>query len=380
MAETILQKIGLRKLSPNDPLVRLNTLCPYFTMFPLSFPLGRLRNAAKNSSVLDPFCGRGTTNFAARLLGLPSAGIDSNPVAVAIARAKFSDVAAWRVIRRAERILRSRREPQDVPAGPFWRRCFHPETLEEILKFREHLLSDGGSPTSTLLRALMLGILHGPRNRGVPTYLSNQMPRTYATKPSAAISYWQRHGLRPERVDVLGAIARRAHWSLANRPAPTSGRIILGDSQTCRLAGNDERFSWIVTSPPYLGMRTYKPDQWLRNWFLGGPAEVDYTDEGAIQSQTEATFERQLANVWRNVATVSAKGAKLVIRFGALPSMPCDAAKLLKSSIQLSDSGWRVVTIRNAGTAANGRRQADQFAQDVNAPSSEIDLYAVLEG
>ena len=33
------------------------------------------------------------------------------------------------------------------------------------------------------------------------------------------------------------------------------------------------RPAWVVTSPPYYGLRTYGPDQWLRQWFLGGPAE-----------------------------------------------------------------------------------------------------------
>jgi hypothetical protein len=56
----------------------LNAVCPYFTMYPLSFPLKILqRHAQPESWVLDPFCGRGTTNYAARLLGLPTIGIDS---------------------------------------------------------------------------------------------------------------------------------------------------------------------------------------------------------------------------------------------------------------------------------------------------------------
>ena len=48
-------------------------------MFPLKFPFKHLSRASKEDWVLDPFCGRGTTNFAARLLGLNSVGIDSSP-------------------------------------------------------------------------------------------------------------------------------------------------------------------------------------------------------------------------------------------------------------------------------------------------------------
>src|SRR5258708_39580682 len=74
------------------PKVRLNAICPYFTMFPLWFPFKVLQAAKETDVVYDPFCGRGTTNYAARLLGIPSYGVDSNPVAHAIAQAKLIQV------------------------------------------------------------------------------------------------------------------------------------------------------------------------------------------------------------------------------------------------------------------------------------------------
>src|SRR5438046_7923063 len=74
------------------PLLRLNGLCPYYTMFPLSFPFGALAAAEAGDWVFDPFCGRGTTILAARLRGLPCVGVDSNPVAGAIAASKLAHV------------------------------------------------------------------------------------------------------------------------------------------------------------------------------------------------------------------------------------------------------------------------------------------------
>jgi DNA modification methylase len=78
-----------RKLA-YEPRYALNAICPYFTMFPLEYPLRVLKKHRVDMPVvMDPFCGRGTTLFAARTLGLASRGIDSSPVAVAIARAKL---------------------------------------------------------------------------------------------------------------------------------------------------------------------------------------------------------------------------------------------------------------------------------------------------
>jgi hypothetical protein len=45
-----------------DPQNALNAICPYFTMFPLEYPLRILKKHKKEAPVvLDPFCGRGTT-------------------------------------------------------------------------------------------------------------------------------------------------------------------------------------------------------------------------------------------------------------------------------------------------------------------------------
>jgi hypothetical protein len=41
--------------------------------------------------------------------------------------------------------------------------------------------------------------------------------------------------------------------------------------------------------------------------------------------------------------------------------------------------GWRITTIRDAGTSQYGRRQCDQFGTGKNKPVAEIDVYAVLE-
>jgi hypothetical protein len=357
---------------------RFNAVCPYFTMFPLEFPLAHLPSGTKEDRVIDPFCGRGTTNFAARLRGIPSVGADSNPVAAAIAKAKLAHTTAKKVVALCADILNEGKTPSSVPSGDFWQRAYSEKTLGEICTLREHFLKQCRSQTEITLRAVILGVLHGPRNIGEPSYLSNQMPRTYATKPQAATKFWRRHRLFPRTVSTLEIVKKRAALSLSSLPPRTDGVIHCGDSRTLDFSRYG-KFNWVITSPPYPGMRTYVPDQWLRYWFLGGASDVAYEAGPQIASESVESFSSELGIVWRNVARACVPGARLIVRFGELPSVRVDARHLLKRSLSEAACGWRTATIRSAGTPRAGRRQADQFSLGAPSPYTEFDLYARLE-
>jgi hypothetical protein len=363
------------------PLLRLNGLCPYYTMFPLSFPFDALADSKEGEWVLDPFCGRGTTILAARLRGLPSVGVDSNPVAGAIAAAKLPQVRPSEIIALARDIL------TDVPPGPvpatpkgeFWELCYAPSTLRDICRIRNYLLKNCTTRVEVALRGVVLGILHGPQTQKTPTYLSNQMPRTYSTKPNPAVRFWMKKNLKPPEIDVLAAITRRARFSFAEVPPSTPGRLITGDSRVCNFAALGTKFSRVITSPPYYGMRTYFPDHWLRNWFVGGPSDVDYRADKQVSHHSEAEFVTDLAMVWKKMAEACLPGAKFICRFGALPSCQKDPRDLFKRTLAQAARGWKIEIIRDAGTSHQGRRQCEQFGTAKNKPVEEIDVYAVLE-
>lgn len=229
-----------------------------------------------------------------------------------------------------------------------------------------------------MLRAIMLGALHGPRCKGVPSYFSNQCPRTFAPKPAYALSFWKKRKLKPSVVDVLGVILRRAERYLSP-PIPSAvGRAYQRDSRDVPLEEWKGLFSWVVTSPPYYGMRTYLPDQWLRSWFLGGPDFVDYSSRPCdFEHSSPQKFTAQLQKVWKNTAVMCKAGAQLVCRFGGIHDRKHDCLEIAKNSFV--DTGWRLTTIKAAGNALNGHRQATQFGDVQKYPREEYDLYARLE-
>lgn len=132
----------------------------------------------------------------------------------------------------------------------------------------------------------------------------------------------------------------------------------------------------MLTSPPYYGLRTYLPDQWIRNWFLGGPPSVDYRSEGQISHRGRDGFVADLRAVWTNAAAVCRRGAGLVVRFGSIGDRHvADPAGLIEDS--LGSTGWTVREVRHAANARRGKRQAETFGRR-SAPFDEVDVRAAL--
>lgn len=362
---------------PSESRHALNAVCPYFTMFPLEFPL-RVLGAAppRRAVVLDPFCGRGTSNYAARALKLSSYGIDTSPIAVAIAQAKLAVAERQDVLDLLDEILDDV-EPEQLPRGEFWRLAFHPQTLYQLCQLREGLAMRR-SGAATLLRGVVLGCLHGPQSKDPDAagYFSNQMPRTFASKPDYSVRYWRKHGLRPRPVDVVDPITRKLDRVLAE-PVPVPrvmGSIRRGNSVHASAYEHvPDNVSHVITSPPYYGLVTYVEDQWLRRWFLGGPERIEYGNRVQLSHRSPEDFAMTLARVWDHCGDHLRTDGLMAVRFGSIRSRDRDPKVILRRSLGLSRHHWRITSVRDVGTAAHGKRQADTM-RTKSEPTHEFDF------
>lgn len=351
-------------------------------MFPLAFPYSvLLRRAARDDCVMDPFCGRGTTNFASRILGLPSIGVDSSPVAAAVTEAKLVNATPQRILDSAQEIMDEVSAPSELPVGEFWDWAFHKDVLSALCRLREGLIRNCQSDSRKALIGVLMGALHGPLTKGLPSYFSNQCPRTYAPKPAYSVRYWKARGLLPPRVNVLDVIGTRANrYYKSSLPSPKA-IVVHGDSRdenTYSLVGPKQAVRWIITSPPYYGMRTYTQDQWLRSWFLGDEATVRYSMPGQIRHGSPEAFVQDLNLVWRNMGKIAADGARLVVRFGGINHRKAQPREIMRDSLE--DSGWKIETVVLAGSASKGRRQALHFSPRVGNAQEETDIWAKWQG
>lgn len=362
-----------------DKEYAFNAICPYYTMFPLEFPMHHLGKHQEGSpTVWDPFCGRGTTIYAARKLGLRAYGLDTSPIATAIAQAKLASAEMKDVIALASKLIA--KAPREVPESAFFRRAFSRLTLAEICSLREGLLRAKETDASAILRAAALGCLHGPlpTGDGTPSYFSNQMPRTFASKPDYSVKYWRRHDLRAPRVSVIDVLTKKLE-RITDLNTKSPSRIQNVKCLDARKAGSFGRVKGptvTVTSPPYYGMRTYVQDQWLRMWFLGGAEEIEYSNHNQLCHSGHDRFIEDLAKVWSNIGRRAKGEAHLYIRFGSISSSQSDPREILKASLEEAGD-WELISVRNARTSHSGKRQADYMGRDSD-PATEFDFHAIL--
>ena len=214
--------------------------------------------------VLDPFCGKGTLPLEACLLDRIGLGNDLAPEAYVVSRAKVNPVSLGEVRKWVEEATRKMR-PDAVSiydADEDVRVFFSPSTLKQILAVRELLLHDD-SDVGNFIKAVMLGILHGPSE----LHLSLPCSHSFSMSPGYLKRYAKRHRLRRPNRNVLSCILRRAENLLADGVPRRRGRVFMRDARSLPLP--DSSVDLIVTSPPYFNMQTYAWDNWLRLWFLG---------------------------------------------------------------------------------------------------------------
>lgn len=360
----------------------LNAICPYFTMFPLEYPYQVLKKHRKDTPViLDPFCGRGTTLFAARTLGLSAWGIDTSPVAVAIAKSKLASCSVEEPLTLAHKLI-SEVVPTQIPESSFFEAAYNKETLRNLCALREGLLSlKFETDAAVVLRAAALGCLHGPLPKHIENagYFSNQMPRTYASKPNYAVRFWEKRNFEAPKINILEVLRRKISRLAGleeNSPCSIS-QVLQGDAQSPETFQSINLApSIIITSPPYYGMKTYVQDQWLRNWFLGGPESIDYSLGPQLDHGGPQAFVSSLGKVWKNIAdsAVSSETLHMYIRFGIIPSALVNAKSIFNNSLEESGISWRLVSTRTAKTADSGKRQAGQM-KTTSTAAVEFDFH-----
>ncbi|RLG07751.1 MAG: hypothetical protein DRN59_00620 [Thaumarchaeota archaeon] len=248
--------------------------------------------------VLDPFSGKGTAPLEACLNGRIGIGNDLSPEAYVLTRAKVRPVPYSRVVEWIE-YARRRLDPSNYRVSDVSddvRAFFSAYTLRQILAVRDLIDETEDEDLANFIKALMLGILHGPTN----IHLSVKCSHSFSMAPSYVRRYARRNGYSKPRRDVLRCLRIKAERVFRDGIPAVKGQAFMEDAR--KLPIEDESVDLVLTSPPYFNMQTYAWDNWLRLWFLG----YDYEDVARKLFHTESLerFKQFMREVLKEIFRV----------------------------------------------------------------------------
>jgi len=265
---------------------------------------------ARGAPVVDPFCGSGTVLVEARAAGLAAVGVDLNPLAVLVARAKTWTAPAARrkqlhrvgheITGRVLAAGKAARRAQAEGAAPALRRpagfdpnarnrrlarWFAPHVRRELELIASQLdeLRASDAELADVLTACLSAILYKVSSRASdtdPTWVERNVPRGGAA----------RHFAR--RVELLTA----GLHDLARTPGAPP-RIVEHDARQLGEVVDAGSAAGVVTSPPYAGTYDYAEHQRLRFDFLA--LRHRQLDAGEIGSRRSFESDPGAGAAWR---------------------------------------------------------------------------------
>ena len=226
-------------------------------------------------TVLDPFCGSGTTLVEAAILGRKSVGVDSNPIATLVARAKTTALSTGQkslLVELGESVAVARYgdvRRTKVAAFEGWEHWFQPNMARELtwLRRRIHAMTDPEARQFAF--ACFSGIITSTSNQDSDTRfkaVQKNLPDGYALE-----RFCKRLGSALNAIGEVSEIDRFAR----NRP-----RVLNRDFGAITSTEiEDASVDLIVTSPPYPNSYDYYLYHKLRMRWLG----FDHKDAQALE-------------------------------------------------------------------------------------------------
>lgn len=276
----------------------LHKLAPYVGGFPPALANYFIQRYTKErDTILDPFSGGGTAPLEAILNGREALASDAFTYAATLTQAKCHPLSEADF---EEKLAEVKTTASNLPDSILpdvdedIEIFFHPETLDELVRFR-HVLEKDTTPEGKFLKAIVCGILHGPSKM----FLSIQTRDTFSGSPDYVRRYKEKNDLDTKYRNVAECIQRKFHR--LNSDLYPSGEATVREADAGDLPFEDSSVNFVLTSPPYMHMLDYSWNNWLRLWWLGKDRdnERDSLNQTASVPDFRSFIKRSIKEIYR---------------------------------------------------------------------------------
>lgn len=196
--------------------------------------IGQLPN---DGIILDPFCGSGTIVYEGQKHGLTALGVDNNPLAVTLARAKVykeegnSIEECKRIIDLAKENLKNG-DFEPMPEGPA--KSFHEDSAKEIMCMKKYY-----EEMNDFLKGIFFGAI-ALTARGCNDYVWTSSTVGKNIEPKRYIDFFEKMESKAKK-----------HSKYFNKLELPNASIIHGDSRKLSEYIKPHSVDFVFTSPPY---------------------------------------------------------------------------------------------------------------------------------
>lgn len=277
----------------------------------------------RNSAVLDPFCGSGSTLVESQRLGIPAVGIDLNPIACLMSRVKTM-ACPTDLEQHAARITLSSEETTDIeiPEIPNLDHWFQPNVQVEINRIARSIVAAPSEARDALKLALSSIIVRVSNQESDTRYAAVKKDVEPSTVPKLFL----------RAVNRINAALQKRNYPL------TPVEVVESDILKVEPSVIERPIGLVVTSPPYPNAYEYWLYHKYRMWWLGyDPLKVKADEIGARahffkkNHHTAEDFARQMRQTLTLLDGVIVKGgfASFVVGRSKIHGKIYDNAKII---------------------------------------------------
>jgi DNA modification methylase len=336
--DTNLENLNLnwreKELPEKERTKHVHRLHPYLGKFiPQLVEIFLRKYFSPGQTVLDPFCGSGTTLVQANELGINSIGYDVSAFNVLLTRTKTAKYDLVKVRKEVMDIFNKTRDisqpksqqlciwEESSPTwllketdDPYLQQWFAPQARRELLVYRQ-LIESEGYEYQSLLKIILS---RSARSARLTTHFDLDFPRNPQTEPywcykhsrlcqptTEALKFLKRYSLdtikRLEEFSVrrTDAVAIACHAdSRKTAPPPIDG---------------------VITSPPYVGLIDYHEQHAYAYHLLGledkREREIGAAANGSSQ-KAQRQYQQDISEVFRNALDSMPAGSRLIVIAG----------------------------------------------------------------
>jgi DNA modification methylase len=302
----------INKLYPEDRAVH------EWYRFVLSFPPHLVRKyleqfgVTHNYRVLDPFCGTGTVLVECKKLGIPSVGIEANPMAHLASRVKVDwSINPDRLMEHARQVAEvatAKLAQEGIEDNPLFLIVQNDRALQtlppESLKL---LLTDSISPLPLHKMLVLLNCLEEHRDERY--YQHEQLALAKALVYSISnLHFGPEVGVGPAKHDApvisswLTCLSTMANdLRKVQKKKDTPGEVHLADARQIAQVLEPNSIDAVITSPPYPNEKDYTRTTRLESVLLGfihDKAELRALKRELVRSNTRGVYKADNDDQW----------------------------------------------------------------------------------